>query len=314
MPRFLLHLTLACLVYMTLVLEVAAAPRVWVALADEGGAYEEAAAVLRQELGTQFDLNVAHWRALFSVRDGMPDLIVTVGVTALDGVVERLGKRDESWARVPVLAIMLPQAVFDARQADPQLARRPFSAALIDQPIGRQLALIKRALPQYKRVGVLAGVQTRQALDVLDREALVRGLSLRKTRLVNTVEDVYPALKQAVEEAEVILALPDPLIYNSTSLQNILLTLYRARMPLVAFSPAYVKAGAVLAVYSTPAQMARQAAEMLRQWQPGRGLPPPQRPGEFEVAVNERVAASLGLWFDAPNLIVNDLRRLEGGR
>lgn len=314
MGRILLRLVLACLVYMTLVLEVAAAPRVWVALAEEGGAYDEAAVVLRQELGTQIDLNIAHWRAMFSARDAMPDLIVTVGVAALDGVVERLGRRDESWARVPVLAIMLPQAVFDARQADPQLARRPFTAALIDQPLGRQLALIKRALPQYQRVGVLAGVQTRQVLDVLDKEALARGLSLRKTRLVNAAEEVYPALKQAIEEAEVILALPDPLIYNSASLQNILLTLYRARTPLVAFSPAYVKAGAVLAVYSTPAQVARRGAEMLRLWQSGRGLPPPQKPREFEVAVNERVAASLGLWIDAPNLIVNDLRRLEGGQ
>ena len=314
MPRFLRHFTLACLVYMTLVLPVAAAPRVWVALAEEGGAYDEAAAVLRQELGAQIDLNIAHWRAMFNARDPMPDLIVTVGVAALDGVVERLGRRDESWARVPVLAVMLPQAVFDARQADPQLARRPFSAALIDQPLGRQLALIKRALPQFQRVGVLAGVQTRQVLDVLDKEARARGLTLRKTQLVNAVEEVYPALKQAIEESEVILALPDPLIYNSASLQNILLTMYRARIPLVAFSPAYVKAGAVLAVYSTPAQVAGRAVEMLRQWQSGRGLPPAQKPREFEVAVNERVAASLGLWIDAHNLIVNDLRRLEGDR
>ena len=314
MPRFLRHLALACLVYMTLVLEVAAAPRVWVALAEEGGAYDEAAAVLKQELATQIDLNIAHWRAMFSARDAVPDLIVTVGVAALDGVVERLGRWDESWARVPVLAIMLPQAVFDARQADPQLARRPFSAALIDQPIGRQLALIKRALPQYQRIGVLAGVQSRQVLDVLDKEAHARGLSVRKSQWVNAAEDVYPALKQAIEESDVILALPDPLIYNSANLQNILLTMYRARTPLIAFSPAYVKAGAVLAVYSTPAQVARRAAEMLRQWQSGRGLPLPQKPREFEVAVNERVAASLGLWIDAPNLIVTDLRRLEGDR
>jgi ABC-type uncharacterized transport system substrate-binding protein len=92
------------------------------------------------------------------------------------------------------------------------------------------------------------------------------------------------------------------------------LTTYRARIPLVAFSPAYVKAGAVLAVYSTPAQVARRAVEMLRQWQSGRGLPSPQNPREFEVVVNERVAASLGLWIDMPNLIVADLRRIEDGR
>jgi ABC-type uncharacterized transport system substrate-binding protein len=137
---------------------------------------------------------------------------------------------------------------------------------------------------------------------------------LRHTPPVTAAEEIYPALKQALSEAEVVLALPDPLIYNSASLQNILLTTYRARIPLVAFSPAYVKAGAVLAVYSTPAQVTRRAVEMLRQWQSGRGLPSPQKPREFEVVVNERVAASLGLWIDMPNLIVADLRRMEDGR
>jgi putative tryptophan/tyrosine transport system substrate-binding protein len=314
MPRFLTRFAIACLVYMTLVLEVAAAPRVWVALAEEGGAYAEAAAVLKEELGATFELNVAHWRAQFNARDEAPDLIVAVGVDALDGVLERLGKRGDSWARVPLLAAMVPQAVFEARLAASQLVRRPFSAALIDQPLGRQLALIKRAMPQYKRVGVLTGPQTRLVADTLGKEALERGISLRKTQPVNAPEEIYPALKQAIDEAEVILALPDPLIYNSASLQNILLTTYRARVPLVAFSPAYVKAGALLAVYSTPAQVARRTVEMVRSWHAGRGLPVPQKPLEFEVAVNERVAASLGLWIDAPNLIIADLRHQENGR
>jgi len=229
-------------------------------------------------------------------------------------VLERLGKRGDAWERVPLLAVLVPEAVFEARQAGSQVGGRPFSAALLDQPPGRLLALIKRALPQYQRIGVLSGPQTRRIFDVLDKEAQTRGLRLRKTRSANGAEEIYPALKQAIDESEVILALPDPLIYNSASLQNILLTTYRARIPLVAFSPAYVKAGAVLAVYSTPPQVARRAAEMLRQWQPGRSLPAPQKPREFEVAVNERVAASLALWIDAPNLIIDDLRRQEEKR
>lgn len=312
MLRVFFHLILACLVNMTLVLEVAAAPRVWVALAEDGGAYAEAAATLQTELGASLDLSVAHWR-VFAARDEAPDLIVAVGVAALDGVLERLEKRGESWARIPVLAVLVPQAVFEARQTGSQVGPRPFSAALIDQPLGRQLALIRRAMPQFERVGVLVGPQTRLVLDALEKEAGARRMSLRATAPVTVVEEIYPALRQALDESEVILALPDPLIYNGASLQNILLTTYRARIPLVAFSPAYVKAGAIMAVYSTPAQVARRAAEMLRQWQAGRGLPRPQNPHEFEVAINERVAASLGLWLDPPLLIGADLRRMEGG-
>lgn len=312
MPHTWFRLALACLVYMTLVLDAVAAPRVWVALTQEGSAYAEAASVLQEELAGSLDVQVAHWRAMFHAKSEPPDLIVAVGVGALDGAIEQLSKRGESWGRVPLLATLVPQAIFEARIAGHVFARRSFSAALLDQPFSRQFALIRRALPEHRRVGVLNGPQTRLHLEALAREASARGIVLHSTQPVNVAEDIYPALKRALDDTQLILALPDPLIYHSASLQNILLTTYRARTPLVAFSPAYVKAGAMLAVYSTPAQVARRAVEMVRAWQAGRGLPPPQKPREFEIAVNERVAASLGLWIDDPYLMAADLRRQEG--
>jgi putative tryptophan/tyrosine transport system substrate-binding protein len=314
MARFFISLALTCLVNMTLVLEVAAAPRVWVALAEEGGAHAEVAAVLQPELADQFEVSVATWQTLFDGKTAMPDLIVTVGVAALDGTLERLAKKDVAWARIPVLATLLPQTVFDARMAAGPVVQRPFSAAVLDQPLGRQMALIKRALPRRQLVGVLVGAQTRPLLDGLEKEARARGLMLMSAPTIGAPEMIYPALKLVLNDAEVILALPDPMIYHGASLQNILLTTYRARVPLVAFSPAYVKAGAVLAVYSTPTQVARRAVEMIGNWLAGRGLPPPQMPREFSVMANSRVAASLGLQIDDPAAIAEDLRRQEGGR
>lgn len=314
MARLLLSFALACLVNMTLVLEALAGPRVWVALAEEGGAYAEAAAVLQAELADPHETSVAGWQALFDDRSAMPDLIVTVGVAALDGTLERLARKAPTWARVPVLATLLPHNVFEARMASGPVVRRPFSAAVLDQPLGRQLALIKRALPQSQRVGVLVGAQSRPLLDELENEARARGLVLVGSPTVSAPEMIYPALKTLLDDANVLLALPDSTIYHGASLQNILLTTYRARVPLVAFSPAYVKAGAVLAVYSTPAQVARRAVEMIGTWAAGRGLPPPQMPREFSVMANAKVAASLGLQLDDPAQIAEDLRRQEGGR
>lgn len=310
--RCLFRYALGCLLAMTLVLEAAAAPRVLVALAEEEGPYGEVAATLRQELATGSELVIQHWRALPSAREEPPDLVVAVGVAALDGMLERLERRGEAWARVPLLAVLVPQAVYEARLG--QAGRRPFSAALLDQPLARHLALIRRALPQAGRVGVILGPQTRRQLDQLAREAQARGLALKASAPVAAAEEIYPALRQVTESTDLVLALPDPLIYNGASLQNILLTLYRARLPLVAFSAAQVRAGALAAVYSTPTQVARRAAEMVRHWQATRTLPAAQRPREFEVAVNERVAASLGVWLDGGERIAADLRQQEEGR
>jgi hypothetical protein len=48
-------------------------------------------------------------------------------------------------------------------------------------------------------------------------------------------------------------------------------------------------------VYSTPVQIANQAAKVVTQFSDTRKLPDYQYPQEFEVAVNTQVARSLGL-------------------
>ncbi len=294
--------------------QATAGPRIWVALSEQGGPYEEVANALRVGMDGSADLRSEPWQYLWERKGEKPDLIVTVGVAAMDGTLERLAARDAGWSQVPVLAILVPQAVFEARRAHPAASGRPFGAVVLDQPLGRQLALIKRALPDRVRVGVVPGAQTRPLLSQLEREARSRGLQLVKGPEVRAPEDIYPSLREVLVEADVVLALPDPAIYNANTLQNILLATYRARVPLVAFSSAYVKAGALLALYSTPAQVARTAVEVLRQWQAGQGLATLQRPREFTAAVNPRVATSLQFLIDDEAALVADLRRLEGGR
>lgn len=315
MARPLFRLALACLLVMTLVLPAGAASRVWVALAEDGGAYAEAAAVLKTELDGA-ELTVGTWQGLLSEKNAPPDLILTVGVAAFEGILGGSVGKGGNWATVPVLATLLPRAAFDSlvagRHAVGTPGRRVLSAAVLDQPIGRQMALLKRALPDRRHVGVLAGPQTQALLPMLQKEAGARGLALVAVPVAKPPEDLYPALKAVLEEADVILALPEPTVYHGASLQNILLTTYRARVPMLAFSAAYAKAGAVLALYSTPSQVARRAAEMTRTWMSNRGLPTPQGPREFTVATNAKVAASLGLQLDDAATLAEDLRRMEG--
>jgi hypothetical protein len=313
MTRLLSRLALGCCLVMTLVLPAGAATQVFVALSEDGGAYTEAAAVLKAELD-DVRLTTGSWQGLLNDKAAAPDLIVTVGVAAFDGAIDWLAAKGGAWERVPLLAVLLPRAAFDLHALQVAVGRRPMSAVVLDQPIGRQMSLIRRALPERRRVGVLPGPQTLPQIKILQREAAARGLNLMAAPPIGAPADIYPSLKAALDESDVILALPEPSVYHGGSLQNILLTTYRARVPLVAFSPAYVKAGAALALYSTPAQVARRAAELLRGWMAGRSLPPPQAPREFAVAVNAKVAASLGLQLDEAALIAEDLRRLEGGQ
>ena len=305
---------IACVFLLMLTGQAVVARDVWLAVTEETGGYAEVRDVLRAGLSGAAEVRTDVPVRLFDKAKGPPALIVTVGVGALDATLERLAGKDGAWASVPLLATLLPQAVFDARQAAPSAVKRPFSAVVLDQPLGRQMAAVRLAFPDHKRIGVMLGPQTQPLLPALQRQAERAGLVLHTSPPVNTAEDVYPALKRLLIEAHLILvALPDPLIYNANNLQSILLTTYRARVPLVAFSSAYVKAGAVLAVYSTPKQIAQRTLEMSHDVLSGRGLPPPQAARAFSVAINAKVVASFGLSLDDEVQIAEDLRRQEAG-
>ena len=110
-----------------------------------------------------------------------------------------------------------------------------------------------------------------------------------------------------------LIATPDTAVFNSYTVQNVLLTAYRLRSPVVGFSAAYVRAGALLGLYSTPAQIGSEAGEAVLQVLRGAALPPVARPAHFEVAVNDTVARALGLALPPADELAAALRREEGG-
>lgn len=213
--------------------------------------------------------------------------------------------------QAPVLSALIPRSSFEriVRSQGKTVSAR-LSAIYLDQPLARQLALARLALPQAKRLGVLWGAESADRATGLRPLVAAHGLELQETR-VTQADDLPLALAQVLGGSDVLLALADPAIYNSNTLQNILMSSFRARVPLVAFSPAYVRAGAVLALYTTPVQAGQQAAELVLGVLRGKPLPDHVlEPNDFEVGVNAHVARVLDLTLDAQALRLA-LRRLE---
>ena len=214
--------------------------------------------------------------------------------------------------RAPVLCALLPRSSFERVLRDSgRRVSSQFTALYLNQPLTRQLDLARLALPQARRVGVLLGSESASQQPLLEEAAGTRSLKLVSER-VQPQEPVFNDLKKILADADLLLALADPQIYNSSTIQNILITSFRAQVPMLAFSPAYVRAGALLAVYSTPAQIGQQAGTMARSFFQGRPLGLPQYPQNFSVSVNEYVARSLGLHLE-PQTLAERLRRLEKG-
>ena len=214
--------------------------------------------------------------------------------------------------RAPVLCTLLPRSSFKrVLQTSGRKASSQFSALYLDQPLSRQLELIRMALPAVRRIGVLWGPESQAQAPAL--KALVEASGLERVEAtVGRDELLFPSLKKVLAGADLLLAVADPQVYNSSSIQNILLASFRARVPLVAFSPAYVRAGALLALHVTPTQIGLQAAAITRGVLQGKALSAtPLYSQDFHVAVNEHVAHSLGLTLE-PHALRIRLRRLEG--
>jgi ABC-type uncharacterized transport system substrate-binding protein len=118
------------------------------------------------------------------------------------------------------------------------------------------------------------------------------------------------ALRGALNNTQALLAVADSTVYNPSTVSNILLTSYRDKIPVMAFSAGYVKAGALLSVHSTAAQTGLQVATMALQFLQNNTVPASQYPLDFSISVNEYVARSLGLSLDA-KVLTERLRRLE---
>ena len=174
-----------------------------------------------------------------------------------------------------------------------------YTSIYLDQPIERQLSLIASAFPDRKRLGVMFDNATLNELHQIKKLLAEYGFELYAKEAPNT-EAMFDTLQNVLQHSDVMLALPAPTIYNSATLRNILVSTYQSHTPLVGFSAGYVKAGAICAVFSTPKQLATQTNSIIRKLLETNTLPPSQHPAFFDIAVNERVAQSMGISINTP--------------
>jgi ABC-type uncharacterized transport system substrate-binding protein len=228
-------------------------------------------------------------------------LVIAVGMKATELAIAK--------SDAPVLGVMVPRMGYESLLESPSLRHRnkAVSAIYLDQPWGRQLNFIQAALPAYKTVGILYSSDARITLP-----RLPRGMSLNAQS--TSVENLFATLENILNNSDVLLVIPDSEIYSSSNVRNILLTSYRHKVPLIGISQAYVNAGALGAVFSTPEQIAGQTADTIISFSRSGQLPEPQYPMLFSVGLNQQVARSLGIALDPPETIRERMDKAGEGR
>jgi putative ABC transport system substrate-binding protein len=271
---------------------------VWVALSSREPAYLETANALRSALPDD-EVRIGEWHE-FNFRSAPPQVLVTVGS-------EALRQLHQSTDKTRIVALLAPRSTLDDLR-DTSAGR--ITGVYYEQPFARQANLLRAAFPDKTRVGIVLGPTSARYRGEL-AQALRRVGMEGVFELAHDKASLPEAVQHVLANSELFLALPDAEAINNQTAKFILLATYRQGVPLVGYSASFVKAGAAVAMVSSPSQIGKEAAEMVNETQPGKRLPAPRAPEDFQVLVNASVSRSLNLGLDA-SLMERRLRG-EGG-
>jgi ABC-type uncharacterized transport system substrate-binding protein len=270
-----------------------AAPREVFVVGETGGIHARITATTRDLLsarGVEVRLRELRPEALPAALAAaeQPGLVVTLGAQAAQAL--------EGPLQIPVLHAAIARTHYRELLAsgEPAMPPHDHSALFLDQPPERQVAAIQIALPQLQSIGMIASTQRADLLEPLARAAQAAGIEVVEATVTDETL-LIPRVEQLLRYADALLITPDPSLYNRYTLQKVLLAAYRQRKPVIGLSSAYVRAGALLAVHAEPTAIGRDLAARIAEFVANGQLAPPGYPQHYAVAINQRVARSLGL-------------------
>lgn len=285
--------TLLALILLAIMMPRAWAGSIVLVLSDDGAPNVEFSNALHDTLkGSDWRITARARAATGITASSRHDLIVTAGSQALRSVLARGGT-------TPVIATLLPRQNYEQIIDESPPSRARITAITLDQPASRQASFLRHLLPDQRRVGILLDEENRDDTALLRQQLSAAGLSLDSESATDHAGGLLGALNVLLPRINVLLAVPDSSIYKRDNIKAILVTSYRHQRPVVAYSAAFVKAGALAALYTTPTQIAGQTVEMILGATP---LPAGAiDPSMFAISINKNVAHALGL--DVPDEI-----------
>ena len=226
----------------------------------------------------------------------------TLYVAIGDHAIRKLHEFDANAFALRLTSRQIPGIKYSSAQSD----------LITAQPTCRNIHLVKAINPEWDSVAVLSSKNSLDIAAELTRCAIQQNINLQ-VYAISDESDLLKTLEIAVENNKVLLAISDPLIYNSHSVKNILLTAYRHRKPVIGYSGSFVRAGAIAAIYTSAQYAGTTAAKLVsdflqNSWQFDRNT---YKPDDFSVSVNRQVASSLEIILPSEDSLKESIKEME---
>lgn len=222
------------------------------------------------------------------------DFIITIGYRAAKKISEYKPKSTVIYSLIP-----------DNEKIRSRLscANKTCYYIYINQPVTRYTKLFKILFPQ-DRIMVLATTKANtkiaQQLQIASRNM---GVTYKKLQIQQD-SNIARTFTNELSKGDVLLALPNTAIYNANNAKSILLSTYHKNVPIIAYSKAFVKAGAIAGLYSSIENIADQTAKTANEiMKAGHQKQKEYYPDDFTIEINSTVAKSLNINIDSESVI-----------
>ena len=220
------------------------------------------------------------------------DLIITLGVSAAQTIAANYPEKQ------------LISAYLTKQQAKSlNIHNKYHLSVLLDQTFERYLAFSQMVL-------------NTQLIGIINRAPVK--LNQKQTRLLKVLdfnvveyqleqpENLQALIRRLTGRSDALLILPDQSIYNQDTLKGVLLTTYQSRTPVISYSPAHTKSGALASIYSSPIDIGKHLGDILDSFLSHKTISErsQQYARYYSVAYNQNVAHALGL-------VLPDVRQLH---
>jgi ABC-type uncharacterized transport system substrate-binding protein len=215
----------------------------------------------------------------------VPDLIVAIGLDNIQNAIAHYSQIDK---------LLIASDPGDYSQINNNGAEN--AVLYMTQPYCRQIQFIRLINDQWRKVSYFSDQNKPVDDQQLKQCALKYNLDTYRVNVSDT-NRLTDHIKNALRHSDLILALPDKDIYNSKTVKNILLTSYRYRKPVIAFSESFVNAGALASIHSNTAQISESAGDLVEQYitSDRKFIHTVNYPKSFEIDINSQVFRALDL-------------------
>ena len=281
-----------CLIVLVQSLQVVAKPLIYIVKQQELPAYNLAIDAIKEELQSDYELRVATIdrqtidQVSKKIKKSRPKLTISVGTKATKLLQTKL-------KRQPILFTMVFRPDRTELVKNLKFPGKNATGVALDIPLETQFATLRKIFPYMRRIGTLYTPYLDQELiDEAKKVAEEHNFTLAAQE-VYSKDQIQKQLEILFrQQIQLLWSTADQKIYSKKSLQYILLSLNRFKVPYMGLSKSYLKLGAYISMDPDPVHIGKKTAAMAKRIIEKRQNPmitPVEFPDEVLYSVNEKV-------------------------